>query len=46
MPYLDIPKVVEKTLNAIQSGSVDSLEVILDVDAQARRVARNHIRAI
>jgi 1-deoxy-D-xylulose-5-phosphate reductoisomerase len=46
MPYLDIPKVVEKTLNAIQSGPVDSLEVILDVDAQARRVARDHIRAI
>jgi 1-deoxy-D-xylulose-5-phosphate reductoisomerase len=46
MSYLDIPKVVEKTLNAIQSGPVDSLEVILDVDAQARRVARDHIRAI
>ena len=44
--YLEIPKVVEKTLNAIQSGPVDSLEVILDVDAQARRVARDHISAI
>ena len=46
MSYLDIPKVVEKTLNAIQSGPVDSLEVILDIDAQARRVARDHISAI
>ena len=46
MPYLHIPQVVEKTLNAIQGGSVDSLEVILDVDAQARRVARELIEAI
>jgi 1-deoxy-D-xylulose-5-phosphate reductoisomerase len=46
MSYLDIPKVVEKTLNAIQSGPVNSLEVILDIDAQARRVARDHISAI
>lgn len=46
MPYLQIPQVVEKTLNAIQVSSVDSLEVILDVDAQARRVARDFIKAI
>ena len=46
MPYLCIPQVVEKTLNAIQGGSVDSLEVILNVDAQARRVAREFIEAI
>jgi 1-deoxy-D-xylulose-5-phosphate reductoisomerase len=46
MPYLHIPKVVEKTLNAIESRPVESLEVILDVDAQARRVAGDFIRAI
>ena len=46
MPYLCIPQVVEKTLNAIQGGSVYSLEVILNVDAQARRVAREFIEAI
>ena len=46
MPYLYIPQVVERTLNAIQGGSVDSLEVILDVDAQARRIARDLIKAI
>lgn len=46
MPYLCIPQVVEKTLNAIQGGSVDSLEVILNVDTQARRVAREFIEAI
>lgn len=46
MPYLQIPQVVEKTLNAIQLSSVDSLEVILDIDAQARRAARDFIKAI
>jgi len=29
MPYLQIPKVVEKTLNAIQARPVESIEVIL-----------------
>jgi 1-deoxy-D-xylulose-5-phosphate reductoisomerase len=38
--------VVEKTLNAIQARPVESLEVILDVDAQARRVASDFIGAI
>ena len=46
MPYLHIPKVVEKTLNAIQARPIESLEVILDVDAQARRVASDFIGAI
>ena len=46
MPYLHIPKVVEKTLNALQARPVESLEVILDVDAQARRVASDFISAI
>ena len=43
LPYLQIPVIVEKTLNAIQNSSVDSLEVILEVDAHARRVARDFI---
>ena len=46
MPYLRIPQVVEKTLNAIQASSVDSLGVILDIDAQARRAARDFIKVI
>jgi 1-deoxy-D-xylulose-5-phosphate reductoisomerase len=46
MPYLQIPQVVEKTLNAIQVSSVDSLEVILDIDTQARRAARDFIKAM
>jgi 1-deoxy-D-xylulose-5-phosphate reductoisomerase len=46
MPYLHIPKVVEKTLNAIQARPVESIEVILDIDAQARRVASDFIKVI
>ena len=46
LPYLQIPVIVEKTLSAIHNGSVDSIEVILDVDAHARRVARDLIGAI
>lgn len=41
MPYLQIPVVVEKTLNTIHSGSVDSVAAILEIDAQARRVAQD-----
>ena len=43
LPYLQIPVIVEKTLSAIQNGPVDSLELILDVDARARRVAQGFI---
>jgi len=43
LAYLQIPVIVEKTLNAIQNGTVDSLDVILDADAHARRVAQDFI---
>jgi 1-deoxy-D-xylulose-5-phosphate reductoisomerase len=46
LPYLQIPVIVEKTLSAIQNGAVDSLEVILEVDARARRVAQDFIGAL
>ncbi|MBU3557049.1 1-deoxy-D-xylulose-5-phosphate reductoisomerase [Polynucleobacter sp. Ross1-W9] len=39
LPYLQIPVVVEKALNTISSVNADSLELILDVDMRARRVA-------
>ena len=39
LPYLQIPVVVEKVLSAIPSVNADSLELSLDVDARARRVA-------
>ena len=43
LPYLQIPVVVEKTLNAIATSKADSLEAILQIDAQARKVARDFI---
>lgn len=43
LPYLQIPVVVEKTLNAIATSKADSLEAILHIDAQARKVARDFI---
>ena len=46
LSYLQIPVVVEKTLSAIASSKADSLGAILQVDAQARDVARGFIRAL
>ena len=46
MPYLQIPVIVEKTLNAITTSNADSLERILDADTQARKVARDFVAAI
>ena len=46
LPYLQISVIVEKTLSAIQNGAVDSLEVILEVDAHARRMAQDFIGAL
>ena len=43
MPYLQIPTIVEKTLSAISMTNASSLELILEVDAQARAVARDLI---
>ena len=46
LPYLQIPLVVEKTLNTIAVSKADSLDVILEVDAQARAVAQDYIRTL
>ncbi len=46
LPYLQIPVVVEKALNAIATCKADSLDAILQVDAQARAVALDFIRAL
>jgi 1-deoxy-D-xylulose-5-phosphate reductoisomerase len=46
MPYLQIPAIVEKTLNSIATSNADSLERILDTDAQARKVACDFVAAI
>jgi 1-deoxy-D-xylulose-5-phosphate reductoisomerase len=46
LPYLEIASVVERTLNAVPAASADSLEMILDVDARARKTASDFIRNI
>jgi len=38
--FLDIPKVIEKTLDELTSVNADSLEVVLAADNSAREVAR------
>ena len=43
MPYLHIPVVVEKVLNAMPVINADSIECILDTDTQARKAARAFI---
>ncbi len=44
--YLHIPAVVEKTLNTMSVSGADSIEHILDIDMQARKVARDFIKSI
>ena len=46
MPYLDISSVVDKTLNAMPVSGADSIDYILDIDIQARKVARDFIKSI
>ena len=46
MPYLDISSVVDKTLNAMPVSGADSIEYILDIDMQARKVARDFIKSL
>lgn len=43
LPYLQIPAVVEKTLSAIPAAGADSLDVILNVDALARKLAKEFV---
>ena len=46
LPYLQIPVVVEKVLNAIPTSSANSLELILNVDASARDAAQAVVKEI
>ena len=43
LPYLQIPLVVEKTLNAVSPVNADSLETVLNADTRARKVAHEFI---
>ncbi|WP_216217811.1 1-deoxy-D-xylulose-5-phosphate reductoisomerase [Polynucleobacter wuianus] len=46
LPYLKIPVVVEKTLNAISPVDTESLETVLSVDTQARKTAYEFIQSL
>ncbi|MCX7238663.1 1-deoxy-D-xylulose-5-phosphate reductoisomerase [Polynucleobacter sp.] len=46
LPYLQIPVVVEKVLNAIPTSSANSLELILSIDARAREAAKAVVKEI
>ena len=44
--FLDIPKIIEKTLGELPSVKADSLEIVLSADQSAREVARACIEEI
>ncbi len=46
MPYLQISAVVEKVLNTLPISDAGSIESILEIDAQARKVARDFIKTL
>jgi len=41
LAYLDIPLVIEQTLSKINSASAADLDALLEIDHQARQVARD-----
>jgi len=44
--YMDIPRIVEQTLNAIAVTAASSLDDVIAADDAARRVARDMVRAL
>ena len=41
--FLDIPSVVEHSLNKVENIAADSLEIILDIDQKSRQIASQYI---
>ena len=41
--FLDIPQVVEHSLNKVENIAADSLEIILDIDQKSRQIASQYI---
>lgn len=39
LPFADIARIIEETLNAVDANEPDSIAAVLDIDARARRVA-------
>jgi 1-deoxy-D-xylulose-5-phosphate reductoisomerase len=46
LPFLSIPEVVERTLNAIEAVEARDLDDLTAIDAEARRVASAHTREL
>ncbi|NOX42253.1 MAG: 1-deoxy-D-xylulose-5-phosphate reductoisomerase [Gammaproteobacteria bacterium] len=46
LPFIDIARVVERTLESITFTEVDNLETVLQVDEQARTVAEERIKTM
>jgi 1-deoxy-D-xylulose-5-phosphate reductoisomerase len=46
LPFLGIPEVVERTLNAIEAAEARDLDELTAIDAEARRVASAHTREL
>jgi 1-deoxy-D-xylulose-5-phosphate reductoisomerase len=46
LPFLSIPEVVERTLNAIEAVVARDLDDLTAIDAEARRVASAHTREL
>lgn len=46
LPYLKIPEVVDRTLNALTVVEANSLETILQVDNEARQLASKFVREL
>jgi len=43
--FMDIPRVIEQTMNSLQGQAADSLEVLLEADALARETAERLLAA-
>jgi 1-deoxy-D-xylulose-5-phosphate reductoisomerase len=46
LPFLGIPEVVERTLNAIEAAEARDLDELTAIDAEARRIASAHTREL
>ncbi len=42
----EIPKVIEKVLEATSSGALESIQKVLEADAEARRIAREQVSVL
>jgi 1-deoxy-D-xylulose-5-phosphate reductoisomerase len=42
----EIPRVIEKVLEATSSGALESIQKVLQADAEARRIAREQVSAV